>query len=136
MQLGKIFKKSNTVPTQYSVPKLLYKCQMLIRLFFDKKYLLFLLQLGQIIKSLRNKCIKPKSRVSSYFHSSFYQIRLGQLRDNDCPPGLENRRKAIVTKRRNTTPGFNTPDPSLLLSYLGFNKHILFIKQIKTAIQR
>ncbi len=46
---------------------------------------------------------------------------------NDCPAGIENwsrrdraphskRRKASVTKRRNTAPGFNTPDPTFLYS--------------------
>ena len=50
------------------------------------------------------------------------QVRLGQLRVNDCPAGLESwprrvrahrrkRRKATVKKRRNTAPGFKALDP-------------------------
>ena len=44
------------------------------------------------------------------------------MRVNDCPaglgpphPGARKRRKASVTKRRNTAPGFNTPDPKYLI---------------------
>ena len=31
-----------------------------------------------------------------------------------APAGARKRRKASVTKRRNPTPGFNTPDPKIL----------------------
>ncbi len=62
--------------------------------------------------------------------------RLGQLRNKDCPAGLENwpaglrppagtrkRRKASVTKRRNTSPGFNTPDTTILIPIWGCNSY-------------
>ena len=34
------------------------------------------------------------------------------------PAGARKRRKASVTKRRNTTPGFNTPDPKLFVAVI------------------
>ncbi len=38
------------------------------------------------------------------------------------PAGARKRRKASVTKRRNTTPGVNTPDPKIM------NKMLLKVK--------
>ena len=65
------------------------------------------------------------SWVSSNNHSSFLYVRLGQVKVNDCPAGLDNWPRTVraprrgqkqeiasVTKRRNTAPGFNTLDPT------------------------
>ncbi len=81
-------------------------------------------------KITRTSVLNPGAGFLRIFIISF--DRLGFVRVNDCPAGLgppagaKNRRKATVTKRRNTAPGFNTPDPDYLQLLGAHTSAILF----------
>ncbi len=77
---------------------------------------------------------ETKLRVSSYFHNSFWKVRLGKV--NDCPAVLEppagarNREKASVKEWLNPQLSFLHMAPIFKHVFLSQNKSVFLVKEL------